>query len=157
MASVSQLNQFPCKTCSVVPPRQQSKLSVPPNSIGVPSRFSEGPKLSTRQFGKARPVFRVRVADDDEWGPEPVGERSAVAVAEEEAPVEPSETANLKKALVDSFYGTNRGLRPRVKLGPRLLNLLPSWRPRIRPRLRPKPCLSLTGNGFLHIHLSQVY
>ncbi|KAF4379224.1 plastid-lipid-associated protein, chloroplastic [Cannabis sativa] len=111
MASVSQLNQFPCKTCSVVPPRQQSKLSVPPNSIGVPSRFSEGPKLSTRQFGKARPVFRVRVADDDEWGPEPVGERSAVAVAEEEAPVEPSETANLKKALVDSFYGTNRGLK----------------------------------------------
>ncbi|XP_062088265.1 plastid-lipid-associated protein, chloroplastic-like [Humulus lupulus] len=112
MASVSQLNQFPCKTCSVVPLRHQSKSSLPPNSIGVPSRFSEGPKLATREFGRARPVFRVWVADDDEWGPEPVvGEGSAVAVAEEEAPVEPSETAKLKQALVDSFYGTDRGLK----------------------------------------------
>ncbi|MCE7766844.1 hypothetical protein GQL56_29915, partial [Pseudomonas putida] len=33
-----------------------------------------------------------------------------VAVAEEEPPKEPSEIELLKKQLVDSFYGTNRGL-----------------------------------------------
>lgn len=57
-------------------------------------------------------MFRVQlVAVDKEWGPEkdePVGESSAVAVAEEEKPVE---IAKLKKALVDSLYGTDRGLK----------------------------------------------
>ncbi|KAL5567457.1 hypothetical protein UlMin_024032 [Ulmus minor] len=58
-----------------------------------------------------KPVFRVQlVTADEEWGPEkdePVGESSTVAVAEEEKPVE---IAKLKKALVDSLYGTDRGI-----------------------------------------------
>ena len=57
-------------------------------------------------------MFRVQfVTVDEEWGPkkdEPVGESSTVVVAEEEKPVE---IAKLKKALVDSLYRNDRGLK----------------------------------------------
>ncbi|PON91308.1 Plastid lipid-associated protein/fibrillin conserved domain containing protein [Trema orientale] len=156
MASVSQLNQFPCKTCSVVPPRHQSKASLPPNSIGVPSRFCEGPKLSTREFGRARPVFRVRVADDDEWGPEkdePVageGSAAAVAVAEavEEKPLEPAETAKLKKALIDSFYGTDRGLKASSETRAEIVELITQLEA-LNPTPAPTEALTLLNGKWI--------
>jgi hypothetical protein len=48
---------------------------------------------------------------EDEWGPEPeveYGGVATVAVVEEEKPM--SEIESLKRGLVDSFYGTDRGL-----------------------------------------------
>ncbi|KAJ0041208.1 hypothetical protein Pint_28219 [Pistacia integerrima] len=48
--------------------------------------------------------------DDDEWVPDKEEEGGAVAVVEEGKPKEVTKIDNLKKALVDSFYGTNRGL-----------------------------------------------
>ena len=53
---------------------------------------------------------RANNTNDDEWGPEP---SAGVAVAEVQATekVTDSETEKLKKALVGSFYGTDRGLK----------------------------------------------
>ncbi|KAL4019753.1 chromoplast-specific carotenoid-associated protein, chromoplastic [Cucumis melo var. makuwa] len=115
MAFVSQFNQLPCKTLALNPPQPQltSKPSIfPIASIGAGARAAAGKSLIS-----VRPSFKVRaVLNDDEWGEEKeekYGDGSAVAVAEEEEekPMEPSEIYKLKKALVDSFYGTDRGLR----------------------------------------------
>lgn len=115
MAFVSQFNQLPCKTLALNPPQPQltSKPSVfPIASIGATARAAAGKSLIS-----VRPAFKVRaVLNDDEWGEdkdEKYGDDSSVAVAEkeEEKPLEPSEIYKLKKALVDSFYGTDRGLR----------------------------------------------
>ncbi|KAJ0034060.1 hypothetical protein Pint_25985 [Pistacia integerrima] len=48
--------------------------------------------------------------DDEKWGPDKEEEGGVVAVVEEGKPKEVMEIDNLKKALVDSFYGTDRWL-----------------------------------------------
>lgn len=108
-AFVSQLNQIPCKTLSLTPPhpRLTSRPSIlAPNSLGLAT-----PKLkfSNPEF---RPATRIRALDQYDSGPEKPEEKPsdvavAVAVAE---PEEPEEISKLKKALVESFYGTDRGL-----------------------------------------------
>ncbi|KAM1108657.1 hypothetical protein ACFXTH_005217 [Malus domestica] len=80
------------------------------NSVGIAAA------KSTNKFNLivgARPSTRIRSANDDEWGNEREVESGgdvAVAVEEKPAEPEPAEISQLKKALVDSFYGTNRGL-----------------------------------------------
>ncbi|KAL6197682.1 hypothetical protein ACLB2K_033288 [Fragaria x ananassa] len=113
MAFVSQLNQFPCKTLSLTPPqpRLTSKPSIlAPNSISLATHKL---KLFNRESPwAARPATRIRALDDDSV-PENSEESSDVAagaVAVTEKPDEPEEISKLKKALVDSFYGTDRGL-----------------------------------------------
>ncbi|XVF87798.1 hypothetical protein PTKIN_Ptkin18bG0149900 [Pterospermum kingtungense] len=119
MATVSQLNSFPCKTFFTTAQHHKSTskpsiLHLNPikesqNSIGK-SRFL------TQKSIRKKPVFLVRAGEEDEWGPDPEWEEpeetesAGVAVAEEEKPKEVVEIENLKKALVDSFYGTDRGL-----------------------------------------------
>ncbi|KAM5588819.1 hypothetical protein ABKV19_006999 [Rosa sericea] len=114
MAFVSQLNQFPCKILSLTPrhPRLTSKPStLAPNSIGLATPKL---KLSNPQYPQAiRPATRIRAVDEDESAPETSEEPSNVAagaVAVAEKPAEPEEISKLKKALVDAFYGTDRGL-----------------------------------------------
>ncbi|KAL5580131.1 hypothetical protein UlMin_012573 [Ulmus minor] len=137
MASVSQLNQFPCKSFSVTPLRSQLRPLLLESSVGIPSRFAEGVRISSQEFAWAKPIFRVPVTDDDEWGPkkdepvkeisakdEPAGESSTVAVAEEEKSVESKEIAKLKKALVDSFYGTDRGLKALSEMRVEIVELI---------------------------------
>lgn len=114
MAFVSQLNQFPCKTLSPTPrhPRLTSKPSaLAPNSIGLATPKL---KLSNPEYRQAvRPATRIRAQDKDESAQETSEEPSDVAagaVAVAEKPAEPEEISKLKKALVDAFYGTDRGL-----------------------------------------------
>lgn len=127
MATILQLNNFPCKTFLTIPKHIQStsKPSILPlksikrtqNSISV-SHFL------TRKSIRSRPGFQVFAADDDEGSQdkedevreEPETESGgvivavAVAEAEEEKPKEEvGEIESLKKALVDSIYGTDRG------------------------------------------------
>lgn len=157
MASVSQLNQFPCKTFSVVPPKHQSK-SLAPSTVGVvPSRLAaEGPRLSAVwESARARPAFRVRVAgdDDDEWGPDREGpaviaEGSGVAVAEKEEPAEPEEIASLKKALVDSFYGTDRGLKASSETRAEIVELITQLEAK-NPNPAPTEALSLLNGKWI--------
>ncbi len=111
MATVSQFNHFPCRTLSSKPNRSgnSSNLSILRLSS---TRNTHNPtrkhQLLTREPVRARPVFELRAVDEDELGTEEGG--SAVAVAEE-PPQEVTEIDRLKKALIDSFYGTDRGLR----------------------------------------------
>ncbi|XP_062013565.1 plastid-lipid-associated protein, chloroplastic-like [Rosa rugosa] len=110
MAFVSQLNQFPCKTL-LVTPRHPRPSTLAPNSIGLATRKL---KLSNPEYPQAiRPATRIRAVDEDESAPETSEEPSDVAagaVAVAEKPAEPEEISKLKKALVDAFYGTDRGL-----------------------------------------------
>lgn len=150
MAGVSQLNQFPCKTLSATPPRHHSKTSLPLTSVGVASSLVDGPKLSTREFNRAKPVFRLRaITDDDEWGPEkegPEGEVSAVAVAEEK--VEPEEITMLKKVLVNSFYGTDRGLRATSETRAEIVELITQLEAQ-NPNPAPTEALTLLNGKWI--------
>ncbi|KAF8410781.1 hypothetical protein HHK36_003318 [Tetracentron sinense] len=118
MAGVSSFKLFPCKTLSAAPPHNhlgpKSSLS-PVNLMGISTKKkpTDRSRFSTRGQNWTRPIFRIRAVDDDEWGPDqkekPVGESVATAVAE--VAEELSGIGKLKKALVDSFYGTDRGLK----------------------------------------------
>lgn len=114
MASISSLNQIPCKTLQITSQysKPTSKISsLPITSINFPSKT--GP-ISVKEFTSPKPKFTAQATNydkEDEWGPEVEQIRpSGVAVVEEESPKEPSEIDSLKKQLADSFYGTNRGL-----------------------------------------------
>lgn len=107
MSFVSQLTLNPLL---LNPPRHRltSKpcLLLARNSVGIAAA------KSTNKFNLivgARPSTRVRSANDDEREVESSGDVN-VAVEEKPAEPEPAEISRLKKALVDSFYGTDRGL-----------------------------------------------
>lgn len=97
-------------TASLSPsnPQISSRLAILPNLNRCKSR------VPAKEAKRVRSAFVVRASDyEDEWGPEkvPPVDGGAVAVAEaDEGAKEAPEITSLKKALVDSFYGTNLGL-----------------------------------------------
>ena len=115
MAFVSQLSQF---TLSVVTPQTQftPRASVfAPNSVKIGAKRVEKTRIWTGELVRERPSFRVRAESEEELGPKkeegPVAVVEEVkAVAEEVVTAAPREIDRLKKALVASFNGTNRGL-----------------------------------------------
>ncbi|RDX61168.1 Plastid-lipid-associated protein, chloroplastic [Mucuna pruriens] len=101
MASLSNLNKLLC-----VPTLNSTPSIPPPRTVGIWTK----PVGRTRivRADSARSAVRVRaVTNDDEWGPEKEEPYGGGVVVEEK----PTENENLKKALVDSFYGTDRGLK----------------------------------------------
>ncbi|KAB2012277.1 hypothetical protein ES319_D09G078300v1 [Gossypium barbadense] len=125
MATIFQLNNFPCKTFLTTPKYLQS-TSKPSilllNSIKRTQNSSSVSHFLTRKSIRSRPGFQIFAADDDEGSPDkkeevmedPETESGGVIVAEAEAEEEKpkeevGEIESLKKALVDSFYGTDRG------------------------------------------------
>ncbi|XP_021766820.1 plastid-lipid-associated protein, chloroplastic-like [Chenopodium quinoa] len=110
MSIISQFCQLPIKSHKLSSQIQQ----FPPKS----PLFSSTPLKST---GAKREFTSIKIKAtslDDEWGPEKQSFNNSsssgggvVAVAEEETAVEAEEIYKLKKRLVDSFYGTDRGLR----------------------------------------------
>ncbi|MBA0557824.1 hypothetical protein Golob_014866 [Gossypium lobatum] len=125
MATIFQLNNFPCKTFLTTPKHLQS-TSKPSilllNSIKRTQNSSSVSHFLTRKSIRSRPGFQIFAADDDEGSPDkeeevmedPETESGGVIVAEAEAEEEKpkeevGEIESLKKALVDSFYGTDRG------------------------------------------------
>lgn len=90
-----------------------SKPSVfPVNSTIFASKMPALKSFPNRGLANPKRKFIVRAVSDDEWGEDkepPYTAPAGVAVVEEEPPVL-TETDVLKKQLVDSFYGTNRGL-----------------------------------------------
>ncbi|KAL3519409.1 hypothetical protein ACH5RR_017558 [Cinchona calisaya] len=117
MASITCFNQILFKIHSKI--SQNPKLSFNISNSAV--NFTNfGPKkalqrsISIKELSKKRPGFVAQVAAEDEWGPEKNSkyeEGGGIAVEEVETPKkEPTEIDILKKRLVDTFYGTNRGL-----------------------------------------------
>lgn len=82
-------------------------LSSKPSLLSPPTSISFAAAKTAPITGKLK--LRVRAVSEDEWGPEPVS--GSVAVAEDSPAKEPTETDLLKRQLVDSFYGTDRGLK----------------------------------------------
>ncbi|KAL6990718.1 prolyl aminopeptidase [Sarracenia purpurea var. burkii] len=109
MTGIISCSRFSSNTLLVAPALSQltSKIaSFQANSIS----FAVENKGTSAERSKisigAKPVYRVyAVSEDNER------DASGVALVEEEAPKEPTEIDLLKKQLVDSFYGTDRGLR----------------------------------------------
>ncbi|KAE9594723.1 hypothetical protein Lal_00043152 [Lupinus albus] len=95
----SSLYQLHCSIFSL-----KSTTSIPPPRSPVVGSWTKPIGKSRLLADIPRPVFCVRAVTydaDNENG-------SGVAVVEE---VKKTEAEKLKKALVDSFYGTNRGLK----------------------------------------------
>ncbi|KAK1412368.1 hypothetical protein QVD17_33566 [Tagetes erecta] len=109
MAGVSLITNFPSNSLSPISyPKATSKISKPfVKSITFPLKNSTNSKLFSV---KKKFNFTVRATTEENWEPESTD--STLAVAEEDpAPYkEPTEIDLLKKQLVDSFYGTSRGL-----------------------------------------------
>lgn len=153
MASiVSQLNQFPCKSIPVSVPSSNKSA---PSTCAVPVSSSNS-SLVLKATSK-RGAFLVRaVVDDDEWGPNPDEESpssvgGAVAVAEEPKIVE--EIESLKKQLVDSFYGTERGLKASSETRAEIVELITQLESK-NPNPNPTEALSLLNGKWI---LAYVY
>lgn len=96
-----------------------------------------------------RPIFRIRAADDEEWKPdheEWPGE--AVATAEAEEPQESSEIEKLKKALVGSFYGTDRGLKASSETRAEIVELITQLEAK-NPTPAPTEALTLLNGKWI--------
>ncbi|KAL9455640.1 hypothetical protein AB3S75_004959 [Citrus x aurantiifolia] len=157
MASISQTNQFPCKTLSQNPPHKQFTLKpsiLPLNSVRISRSLAKKSFLSIQGFTRARPLVLTRAADDDEWGPEKEKEEGgALAVAEEESPKEVTEIDNLKKALVDSFYGTDRGLNATSETRAEIVELITQLEAK-NPTAAPTEALTLLNAKWILVYTS---
>ena len=151
MAFVSRLSQF---TLSAVTPKTQftPRASVfAPNSVKIGAKRVEKTRIWTGELVRERPTFRVRAGSEEELGPEKE-EGPAVAVAEVEEeevkPVEPSEIDRLKKALVTSFYGTNRGLSATSETRAEIIELITQLEAK-NPTPAPTEALTLLNGKWI--------
>ncbi|XP_073017457.1 light-induced protein, chloroplastic-like [Primulina eburnea] len=107
MSSIPSTNHLPYK---ILQKSHQNPQFIPINAAFLANRLNL-PSVSVNKSTGVKQDFSVRaVVSDDEWGPEREPLAPGVAVLEEASSKEPAETEVLKKQLVDSFYGTNRGL-----------------------------------------------
>ncbi|CAJ2658286.1 unnamed protein product [Trifolium pratense] len=112
MASLSNLIKIlPTNTLPITP--LNSIPSISPPSITVCFRNKHFGRRIVLGDGLKRMVFVQANISDDEWGTDKDENSAGVAVAEAILPekLTDSETEKLKKTLVDSFYGTDRGLK----------------------------------------------
>ncbi|XP_071706213.1 light-induced protein, chloroplastic-like [Rutidosis leptorrhynchoides] len=147
MAGVSLITQFPVPLISV--PKSNPKLPV--NSITFPVQNeirSNKLVLSNKKFN-----FSLRAAAEGNWEPESTD--SSVVVAEEE-PVpykEPTEIEVLKKQLVDSFYGTNRGLSATSETRAEIVELITQLEAK-NPTPAPTEALNLLNGKWILAYTS---
>ncbi|KAF5728892.1 Full Plastid-lipid-associated protein [Tripterygium wilfordii] len=156
MASVSQfINQFPCKTPSKTLPKPQFTSRPTTFSLSVIKTTA----IASNSFLKsgletvpARPAFVVRAVDEDEWGPEKDGPPVAVAEVEEKTK-ELMEIDSLKKALVDSFYGTDRGLKASSETRAEIVELITQLEAK-NPTPAPTEALTLLNGKWILAYTS---
>ncbi|XP_052203299.1 plastid-lipid-associated protein, chloroplastic [Diospyros lotus] len=150
MAGTLSFNQFSFKTVSLYRPQSQfgSKPAFfPANSIGT-AAGTKGLKLSVG----VRPAYRVRAATEDEWkeGTDAAG----VALAEEQ-PKQPTEIDLLKRQLVDSFYGTDRGLKATSETRAEIVELITQLEAK-NPTPAPTEALTLLNGKWILAYTSFV-
>ncbi|XP_020220820.1 plastid-lipid-associated protein, chloroplastic [Cajanus cajan] len=144
MASLSHLNKLLC-----VPTLNSTPSVSPPRALGISTKPLPRPRL-VADF--ARPAVRVRaVTSDDEWGPEKEEDTfggGGVAVEEK-----PAETEKLKKALVDSFYGTDRGLKASSETRAEIVELITQLEAK-NPNPAPTDALTLLNGKWILAYTS---
>lgn len=151
MASITSFNHFSSVKFLNVSQNSQlnSKFSkFPLNFTNFAAKKELGQTaVSIKRITEGKPGFLVRVSADDEWGQEPAPS-SGVAVAEEKAPKEPTEIDILKKQLVDSFYGTNRGLTASSETRAEIVELITQLEAK-NPTPAPTEALSLLDGKWI--------
>ncbi|XP_058080799.1 plastid-lipid-associated protein, chloroplastic-like [Magnolia sinica] len=152
MAGVSSINPFLCKTFSVNRPCRRLGFNnpfSPSNSIIIsPKNSTDGLKFSASTRNWAQPAR----ATDDEWGPEPKEELGGVAttaLVEEE----PSEVDKLKRGLVDSLYGTDRGLKASSETRAEILEFITQLEAK-NPTPAPTEALTLLNGKWILAYTS---
>ncbi|XP_075663951.1 plastid-lipid-associated protein, chloroplastic-like [Castanea sativa] len=156
MAFVSHLSQF---TLSVVTPQTQftPRASVfAPNSVKIGAKRVEETRIWTGELVRDRPSFRVGAGSEEELGPEKEEVPVAVAEVEEKKEVktvEPSEIDRLKKALVTSFHGTNRGLSATSEARAEITELITQLEA-INPTPAPTEALTLLNGKWILAYTS---
>ncbi|CAN4083728.1 unnamed protein product [Withania somnifera] len=154
MASISSLNQIPCKTLQIT-----SQYSKPTSKISTifPSKTELHKPISVKEFANPKPKFVAQAVNydkEDEWGPDvekitPGG----VAVVAEEPPKGPSEMEKLKKQLKDSFYGTNRGLSASSETRAEIVELITQLESK-NPTPAPTEALTLLNGKWILAYTS---
>jgi hypothetical protein len=141
MAAKSSLNKISTQNLLSTPkqPHVSSKSS-PLSSIDF--RFT-GAKVPVRRVSNSRPVLRIRASSI-----EPERVYSPVAVAEE-----PTEIDLLKKQLVDSLYGTNRGLSATTETRGEIVELITQLEAK-NPTPAPTEALSLLNGKWILAYTS---
>lgn len=96
----------------------------------------------------ATSAWRVRaVTSEDEWGTEKEEAYGGGVAVEEKVATEP-ETENLKKALVGSFYGTNRGLKATSETRAEIVELITQLEAK-NPTPAPTDALTLLNGKWI--------
>ncbi|XP_031393495.1 plastid-lipid-associated protein, chloroplastic-like [Punica granatum] len=154
MSTISQFLHLPYK---VVPPSASN-----PKFTSKPAILPLNPhpvRALGKDTNKVRPAFVVRASEyEDEWGPEkgqeaPEVDAGGVAVAEE--PKEAPEITSLKKALVDSFYGTNLGLSATSETRAEIVELITQLEAK-NPTPAPTEALTLLNGKWILAYTSFV-
>ncbi|PSS10386.1 Plastid-lipid-associated protein [Actinidia chinensis var. chinensis] len=154
MAVATSFSQFSCNPVWVTEPRSQFNPK-PALFLANSIRFAAFSTAATAERAKisvgSRRIIRVRAVSEDERGPErDAGD--AVAVAEEERP---TEVDLLKKQLVDSFYGTDRGLRATSETRAEIVELITKLEA-MNPTPAPTDALTLLNGKWILAYTSFV-
>ncbi|CAI9783943.1 unnamed protein product [Fraxinus pennsylvanica] len=147
MASISSLLcQFPCK--ELLFSAQNSKLiaSSPINSIN----FSGGNLVQ-----KSKRNYALKAVLPGKRGPEKDPKELGVAMLVEPPPKEPSEIEKMKKQLVDSFNGTNRGLSASSETRAEIVELITQLEAK-NPTPAPTEALTLLNGKWILAYTSFV-
>ncbi|KAK6932784.1 Plastid lipid-associated protein/fibrillin conserved domain [Dillenia turbinata] len=149
MASLSAINQFPYKSVFFSRPLQSNppKISILLTKPTIQFRVWRAEPIKTKHVGK------VRVSADDELGPEKEGPIGAVTVTEEEKPKEVIEIDCLKKALIESFHGTDRGLRATSEARAEIVELITQLEAK-NPTPAPTEALTLLNGKWVLAYTS---
>ncbi|CAJ1975814.1 unnamed protein product [Sphenostylis stenocarpa] len=144
MACLSHLNKLLC-----VPPLNSSPSLSPPRALGIWTK-PVGRLGMVADFASS--AWRVRaVTSDDEWGSEKK-ETYVGGLAVEEKVAEP-ETEKLKKALVDSFLGTDRGLKATSETRAEIVELITQLEAK-NPTPAPTDALTLLDGKWILAYTS---
>ncbi|XP_027363471.1 plastid-lipid-associated protein, chloroplastic-like [Abrus precatorius] len=151
MASLSHHTKLYSKTLSV-PPFNSTPSIFQPRTVGFWTKAFTKPRLFA---DSPRPVVCVRaVTNEDEWGPEKE-ESNGGGVAVAEAEEKPTEIEKLKKALVDSFYGTDRGLKATSETRAEIVELITQLEAK-NPTPAPTDALTLLNGKWILAYTSFV-
>lgn len=134
----SQLNQFHCKSLCI------TSQFTPKPSLFRPNSLNFAPKHAFTSSILARKSVRVR-AESESF---PAPEEPFYGTATEEPPKEPTEIEVLKKKLVDSFYGTNRGLSATSETRAEIVELITQLEAK-NPTPAPTEALSLLDGKWI--------
>lgn len=139
VASTASINQFACKFLHNS--SQNTKLI--PKAAFSPLNRINFPSLSTKP--KLNLAVRA-VVSDDEWGADNEPSAPGVAVLEEVP-----EIYALKKQLVDSFYGTNRGLSASTETRAEIVELISQLEAN-NPTPAPTEALTLLNGKWILVY-----